>query len=148
MLERGAMRHAAVVCSLGLMLLGPVFAGCSTTCDSNSTSPVRYTDGHTNAAKTFYESSSPDEPFIPYPPGRQLDLVHGLSRAPDSVHVYVAFNPTGSYAQAAGNEAVIEQNAEVVSVKNDTCTTFYVRVVAWLGDANTGVGGAGSIDGG
>jgi hypothetical protein len=141
-MRRGALCRAFTL----VLVLFPGLDACSTTCDGSG-AVVRYTDGTTNAASTYYETSGSDEPFLDFPSGRQLELVHGLSRTADVVSVYVAFDrkPT-SFTQAAGNQALIQLDPEVIRVKNDTCTDFYVRVEAWLAD--TAPSDAGSSDGG
>lgn len=135
---------------LCLFVVAPLLGACSTTC-GGSDDAVRVTDGHTDTTQTYFESSGANEPFLPFPAGRTLELVHGLSRTPDIVVPYVAFDakPT-SFTLAPGNEAVIRTDSDVISVRNDTCSDFYVRVVAWLVDGSDAgsPSDAGSIDGG
>jgi hypothetical protein len=139
------MRQAARALVV-VLLAAPAVEACSTTCESSSAT-VRYTDGVTNGTATYYETGGPDEPFLDFPAGRRFELVHGLSRVPDLTLVYVSFesNPT-SFSIAAGNEALIRLEPDVVFIKNDTCTDFYVRVEAWLADNMPS--DAGSTDGG
>jgi hypothetical protein len=144
------MRQAVPRWVVALLVVAPLLGACSTTC-AGSDGTVRVTDGHTDATQTFYQSSSPTEAFHVFPAGRTLEFVHGLSRTPDFVIPYVSFDakPT-SFSVAPGNEAVLVLDSDVIRVRNDTCSDFYVRVVAWLVDGRDAgvVSDAGSTDGG
>jgi hypothetical protein len=103
-------------------------------------STIAYQGGRAEAGT--YQSSSWQGPWLHFPGGRRYLLAHHLGQVPASVTVYLSFkeypgpdgNPDdgpGNASQAAGNETVIEQvDAENIQVRNDTCSDFYLRVVA------------------
>jgi hypothetical protein len=111
--------------------------GCTDTCDADDTTVVPFADGRTNAAGTFYETSPIQGPYLHFPSGRAFELRHGLVSAPEVVHTYLSFDGeallagASNVAESAGNQAVIERvDGEVVRVRNDTCSEFYLRVAA------------------
>jgi len=101
-------------------------------------------DGGTAEAGT-YQSSTWQGPWLHFPGGRRYLLAHHLGEAPASVSVYLSFKESpgpggnaddqpGNASQAAGNETVIEQvDAQHIQVRNDTCSDFFLRVVARAG---------------
>jgi hypothetical protein len=124
-------------------------------CERHAGDPLEYRGGNTSANGEYYETNSLDEPFLHFPTGRTYDLVHGLGAPPASFHAYLAFsecplsksvrNPGGSpscepvdaesggggFAEGSGNEAIFEvRSDEVLTIRNDTCAEFYLRVVA------------------
>jgi hypothetical protein len=100
-------------------------------CEQISERPVPYTDGYTNAQKTFYESSKSGEPFLRFPAWRVFRMRHGLTRAPATYVVYVSLRADGvDHTEASGNLALMNVTDTYVEVKNDTCTDLFVRVVA------------------
>jgi hypothetical protein len=112
-------------------------------------STVLYRGGTADAGT--YESSSWPGPWLHFPGGRTYLLVHHLGQTPASVSVYLSFkespgpgnNPDepGNASQAAGNETVIERvDANNIQVKNDTCSEFFLRVVATTATAATDAG--------
>ncbi|HEX2734609.1 MAG TPA: hypothetical protein VHM70_23555 [Polyangiaceae bacterium] len=114
-----------------------ISAGCvSQVCNTDGQDPQRYSGGHTNAAKTFYESSPASGPFLYFPVGRTYQLEHGLSEMPSDYHAFLAFEEAPlehkeGFAQAAGNEVMFEVvNDRIIQVRNDTCAELYLRVVA------------------
>ena len=135
---------------LGVALLCSVFAsGCANDCKTDDSEvEVRY-DGGTHTGNV-YETSGWDGPFLHFPPGRKYVLVHGLGSAPADVQIYLAFSSKGldpdagtNLAPSAGNQAVIESvTASEIQVRNDSCSDFYLRVVASTpgGDAGTEAG--------
>jgi hypothetical protein len=150
-----ALLAGALLCVSGV---GP---GCKTSCDNGDDSddpPVVYDGGSRDEALTYYESDSWDGRYLRFPPQRTYDFVHGLGRPPTAVMSYVGFSETplgtngnGNVSIAAGNEVIIEWvDDSIIRVRNDTCETFYLRVVA-LGpndaatdiDSNAAGGGAG-----
>jgi hypothetical protein len=62
--------------------------------------------------------------------------VHGLGAIPKEYQIYVSFWPDAlvkdhSIAEAAGNIAVVERiTDEYIQTRNDTCETFYIRLIA------------------
>ena len=131
--------------------------GCETSCDDGGESddpPVAYDGGSTNAALTYYESDAWDGPYVRFPPQRTFDFHHGLGRRPGAVLTYVGFSSSplgmdgnGNISEAAGNEVIIEWvDDEIVRVRNDTCETFYLRVVA-MAPEDGGASDGGASDG-
>jgi hypothetical protein len=153
---RNLRRSAVVSAALALVLVpisGSAGLGCDTSCDEGgdkSDPPVVYEGGSTNASLSYYESDSWDGPYLNFPPQRTYDFHHGLGRRPVAVLSYVGFsesplgNGNGNISEAAGNEVIIEWvDEQVVRVRNDTCETFYLRLVALaVDDADTASGGA------
>jgi hypothetical protein len=78
--------------------------------------------------------------------------VHHLGQTPANVSVFLSFKEfpgpgnnsdkePGNASQAAGNETVIERvDAHNIQVKNDSCSEFYLRVVARAGSTATDAG--------
>ena len=133
--------------------------GCNTSCDDGGSSddpPVVYDGGTRDETLTYYESDTWNGPYLKFPPQRTYDLVHGLGRPPTAVMAYVGFSDTplgttgnGNISLAAGNEVIIEWVDEsVIRVRNDTCETFYLRVVALAPNEGVMDGGDGDGDGG
>lgn len=130
-------------------------AGCSgSTCDisDDGNPPERYEGGTTwgaGSADAFYESSSWHSGWLHFPGGKRYDLAHHLGFEPQDVHVMLSFSENGvaadtqadTAAQAAGNSGELQLvNGDVIRIKNDTCTEFWVRVTA---QGRPGDGGAG-----
>jgi hypothetical protein len=122
--------------ALRLVVLGALLTlpACGT-CDTDGQTPVRYTEGTTNADTTRYETNPIDGRYLDFPAGRVYDLAHDLNQTPSVVLSYLSFSaePTsghGDFAESAGNQVVVERvDDEVVRVRNDTCADMYLRVV-------------------
>ncbi len=84
------------------------------------------------AANGVYESSPWKSELLPFPGGKQYQLVHHLGFTPAIIEIFVAFGPDGErVATCAGNSCLIRcEDDELVWIKNDTCTEFWVRVTA------------------
>ncbi|HEY8943253.1 MAG TPA: hypothetical protein VIM73_03275, partial [Polyangiaceae bacterium] len=84
----------------------------------------------------FYESSAWHEDLLRFPPQRRYQFMHGLGAIPKEYQIYVSFWPDAlvkdhSIAEAAGNIAVVERiTDEYIQARNDTCETFYIRLIA------------------
>jgi hypothetical protein len=130
------------------LLFGPwLLTGCPC---GREDSTVAYQGGTADAGT--YQSSSWQGPWLHFPGGRRYLLAHHLGRTPATVTTYLSFkeypgaggNPDdkpGNASQAAGNEALIEQvDAVNIRVRNDTCSDFYLLVVAQAGPAVTDAG--------
>lgn len=139
-----------VLAGICCLLLASLTSGClDNKCDQIDEEPVRYTDGHTNPGRTFYQTSAPGEPLVRFPAARTLRLEHGLRDAPVDVSVFLSFDSTGDQSLAAGDQALLSFTPEYIGVRNNTCADFFVRVTAWalspeipFGDAVTEVGDA------
>jgi hypothetical protein len=127
-LARGAGRLLGCLFILSAGALAGCGAACDTSDDGNP--PDRYTGGTT--AGDVYESSLLKSGLLPFPGGKQYQLVHHLGFTPAIYQVFLAFSPDGErVAPCAGNECVIRcVDDEIIWLKNDTCAEFWVRVVA------------------
>jgi hypothetical protein len=139
---------------LGALLGAAALAACD--CGRESGEPVYYAGGIRDAALTWYESSDLYGTWLHFPAGRRYRLVHGLVAAPDEVLLYLAFREdplregeTGNITPASGNAALVEAVEEdYVQVRNDTCSEYYLRVVARVGSVpSDGAGGMGNASG-
>jgi hypothetical protein len=126
---RSAAIASFVAASLGLACAGGQ-------CDRDGQTPQTFRDGHTNAARTFYESSSSEGPFLFFPSGRTYRFVHGLSEQPAVFGAFLAFSESpledgSGFAHAAGNEVIYERiGDDFVEIRNDTCAELFVRLWA------------------
>lgn len=113
-------------------------------CDTSGQDPIDYSQGTTSGK--VYETSPATGEWLHFPPGRRFRLHHGLGTDQLSVDASVAFSEhplhrpeggddagawdVGNTSPAAGNEVIVErQDADAVQVRNDTCATYYLRVV-------------------
>lgn len=100
-------------------------------CGQIDGTPVRYTDGHTNAERTFYQSSARGEPHLRFPAERRFQMEHGLRDTPVRVDVWVSFNPAGEpESKAAGDQAWVTVKPDYIEIRNKTCADFFLRVEA------------------
>lgn len=105
-------------------------------CEQITDRPVDYTDGTTNAARTFYESSTPDEEFLRFPAGRRIRMQHGLGQKPSSYTVSLSLRSDGKdEVPSSGNLSLLNTTDKYIQVENDTCTDLFVRVTAALDHA-------------
>src|SRR4051794_29356556 len=104
--------------------------GCGAACDTSDEAnpPDRYTAG--TATTDAYESSSWKAGFLPFPGGKQYQLVHHLGFTPAQVEIFLAFDSDGErVAPCAGNSCIIRcVDDEMIWIENDTCADFWVRV--------------------
>jgi hypothetical protein len=128
---------------LAVALSGAAGCGAAAACDtSDGANPVvTYAGGDTQG--TVYESS-PWGSYLDYPGGSRYEFVHHLGRVPTDVLVYLAFGETSASASlCAGNSCVITRTDDVaVGVKNDTCSEFWVRIVARSSELASDAGAA------
>lgn len=138
---------ARCLCLGAVLLLVPgAGVACNTSCDDGdgpNAPPVVYEGGTSDPAEGYYESDAWDGGYLRFPPQRTYDLHHGLGRRPGAVMSYVGFDASplgatgnGNVSEAAGNEVIIEWvDDQVIRVRNDTCETLYLRVVAFAPNA-------------
>jgi len=126
-------------------------------CNRNSDDPpVPFHGGLTSSSNQDYITSLPEEPYLDFPSGRRYRLFHDLAGVPTLIVPYVSFSPTpvlddSGFTISPGNQTVIHRiTDEYIDVENDTCTHFYLRVVASVDDFTTpsGVDAGVSQDGG
>lgn len=121
---------------LMLAAIGGLCACSSDACQRSGQEPQIYEEGRTTSDETFYETSGFDGTFLFFPSGRTYKLPHGLRSTPTDVGIYLAFVPNpreaGSLiAPSAGNQGGIQAvDDRFVTVRNDSCAEFFVRVTA------------------
>lgn len=108
----------------------------------------------------MYQTGAWNEPFLHFPAGRRLALVHNLNGTPRVIRTYLAFSECpypvdatkpGVVAESAGNQVILEGiQSDTIRVRNDTCADLYLRLVATHPDGENepeaGAGGDGAID--
>lgn len=123
-----------------MLVLSCALSGCGS-CKTGGQTPIEYRGGESSSTTLSYETSGVSGEYLHFPAGRRFDLIHELGLPPFQVQSYVSFqrlpaepdqhDNTGNYAEAAGNQVVIEcQDSERIRVRNDTCAELYLRVVA------------------
>jgi hypothetical protein len=124
--RRGARGVVSCLAIAGLAVMGQ---GCNpTSCDQKPTI-TEITDGITHAEERSYVSA-PWAKLDRFGAGEALDFIHGLGVVPQTLQSFVAFDESSSAAENAGNQGIIEcADAERIRLRNDTCESFYVRVV-------------------
>lgn len=137
------------------LVLFAVHPGCTTTCsDPETGGPEEVRGGTTDATRSVYESAPWRGKYREFRPQKQYRFIHGLRGTPAVVQAWVGFseqplpNDMGNISEAAGNSAIVESvTAEHVQIRNDTCETFYLRVVASNPIEDVNAGGASSAGG-
>lgn len=132
------MTHGAWVL---LAALGAVLAGCSSTSTCNRDADalsVCNAQGESGPNAWFSSAyhdpgkalSSGETGYQYFPPARTITFHHHLGSNPIPT-VTLAFYENGSLAPTAGNQALFEcMDDEVIQIKNDTCSDFYIWVQA------------------
>ena len=138
---------------MGACLVALGSPACNAACDTTDADnpPQRYEGGAVAGnANPYYASSDWTSGLLPFPGGKRYEIVHHLGFAPAEVSVYVSFAEKNEpITQCSGNTCVIQAVTEdAITVKNDTCSDFWVRVVAsgvspWS-DAGAGPDSAGT----
>jgi hypothetical protein len=141
-LSKGRLRGREVI---GALLLPGFVFGCGATCDRNlDEPPVRHTGGTTDLAAGFYESAPWEGPYLSFPAGRTYEFIHGLGGRPREVTTYLSFqrcplsepcepgdDEQSNVTIGVGNQALIDGvDDERILVRNDTCSTIWLRVTA------------------
>jgi hypothetical protein len=106
-----------------------------------------------------YRSAPFGGPYQYFPPDRTISFEHGLGTVPYALQFWVAFTATGTLAPSAGNmtelrgadaDTELALDAHRIAVHNDTCSDFYLWVVAEAPAASPlpiGSAGTGGADG-
>ena len=108
-------------------------AGCGASCDiSDEGNPPEIFAGGAVSDRGDYASSSSQGPLLWFPGGKQYQLVHHLGFTPLKPEVYFGFAQNENrVAPCAGNSCEIRcWDDQIIWVKNDTCTDFWIVVVA------------------
>ncbi len=86
-----------------------------------------------------YLSAPYGGPYTHFPPFRTETFEHGLGEIPYNLQFWLAFSDRGTLAPSAGNMTELRVpddggapalNAQTISVYNNTCSEFYLWVVA------------------
>jgi hypothetical protein len=130
-----SLRAACAAIAVGACLVAAGSPACGPTCDTTDTAnPAQRYDGGavTGGANPYYSSSEWKRGLLHFPGGKRYELVHRLGFVPAEVAVYVSFGDTDAPATlCSGNTCVIEAvDDKAIVIKNDTCSEFWVRVVA------------------
>jgi len=112
-----------------------LLAGCG--CGRESGRTIVYADG--TAVDGEYQSSPVEGPWLHFPGGRRYQLVHHLGATPSRYEAYLGFEewPADSTTGSGNGARFHEINDEYLVVENDTCASFYLRVVASVSAAST-----------
>lgn len=126
--------------ALSLGITGATGCFDAATCDRSpeANPPQRYTGGTTVGG--VYQSSPWTTNYLDFPGGKRYDFVHGLGAVPAEVKVYYAFGPdpgTGGVTECGSNTCIFMPDDQVIHLRNDTCTEFWIRVLASLPDGRT-----------
>jgi hypothetical protein len=116
----------------------------STACASTSTcshaddyATVPFTDDMLDG--NIFHSAPIGGPYTHFPPARTLTFEHHLKAEPYDVQFWLAFSAEGTLAPSAGNMTELRDpadgglhalNDQTISVYNNTCSDFYLWVVA------------------
>jgi len=130
---------------------------CNTSCSDDASGPPEDVHaGTTDSTRSVYESASFSGTYLEFRPQKKYKFFHGLRGTPAVVQAWVGFSDrplnengqSGNISEAAGNEAILEAvTSEYVIIRNDTCETFYLRLVASDPVEDSGAGGAGGSGG-
>ena len=86
-----------------------------------------------------YHSAPYGGPYAYFPPSRTITFEHGLAAIPYAMQFWLAFSANGTLAPSAGNMTELTAvndggtpalNDQTISVYNNTCSDFYLWVVA------------------
>jgi hypothetical protein len=85
-----------------------------------------------------YHSAPIGGPYEYFPPMRTVSFEHGLGVVPYAIQFWLAFSDHGTLAPSAGNmtelraldDADLPITKDSISVYNNTCSEFYLWVVA------------------
>jgi hypothetical protein len=84
-----------------------------------------------------YHSAPYGGPYAYFPPARTITFEHGLAAVPYAMQFWLAFSANGTLAPSAGNMTELTADAgapalndQTISVNNNTCSDFYLWVVA------------------
>ena len=134
------MRHYTLLGTLGICALALLNSGCTKTSSCSrdedlvvvSSSPEML-EGNT------YHSAPFGGPYQYFPANRTVSFEHGLGVIPSTIQFWLAFSSDGDLAPSAGNMTELRTikgddqpalDATRISVRNNTCSDFYLWVVA------------------
>ena len=87
------------------------------------------------APANFYETSTPDGEHLSFNGGTRYCIYHRLGRRPFSVEPWLSFSrygtSLGNEAKPAGNMVeVLRVTDQVIIVRNNSCSDYYLRMLA------------------
>ena len=128
-LRQSAVLAFAILAAVTSGVLGCNAAACDTSPEGNP--PQRFTGGVT-VDGVYQSTPSWHDGFLDYPGGKRYEFVHNLGATPPNVDVFLAFDTaaSGGSTKCAGNTCIVAANDTTISVRNDTCSEFWIRVVA------------------
>lgn len=134
---------AAIAMGAGLFAFGS--SACGAACDTTDAAnpPERYEGGTvTGGADPHYVSSDWDAGLLHFPGGKRYVLVHHLGFIPAEISIYVSFGESKEpVTECSGNTCVIQAvKSDTITIKNDTCSEFWVRVVAGVAITSSDAG--------
>jgi hypothetical protein len=108
---------------------------------SNSPAPATILFKPSMVTGNIYESAPYGGPYTPFPGQSTVtfELDGSLGKAPYDVQFWLAFTPNGTLAPSSGNMTELVPDSESdagalnpssIRVYNDTCSDFYIQVVA------------------
>ena len=135
-----SLRHGALYSLLAAMF---ILAGCSSGGSSKDENIVVTADDDLLDYAALDDrgswSSAPfqNSPWIPFGPGAEVQIEHGLGRVPTLILSYISYTPDDRndseprvFSAAAGDVAnVLEVNETYITFKNRTRGKFAMRVV-------------------
>jgi hypothetical protein len=133
--QRGVLL-ALISVVLSLASMGCTTSTCSRAPDSLT---IALGDNGSTVEGNTYRSAPFGGPYADFPAFRTITFEHGLAAVPYAIQLWLAFTSDGTLAPSAGNmtELVTPDdggppavNAESISVYNNTCSEFYLWVVA------------------
>ncbi|HEX3776729.1 MAG TPA: hypothetical protein VHV51_19790 [Polyangiaceae bacterium] len=126
---------------LALLALALANNGCTNTSTCSrpaDTLNVKLGDGSAVEGNT-YRSAPYGGPYAYFPSSRTVIFEHGLAAIPYGMQFWLAFSDRGTLAPSAGNMTELPGvddggmpavNDQTISVYNNTCSEFYLWVVA------------------
>jgi hypothetical protein len=147
---RSSSAKLLTVLMMGIALSNAACTSASTCSRGTDASEVMFDESM--VVGNVYRSAPIGGPYTPFPGGRTItfDLDKHLGAGPNdealyTVQFWLAFSPNGTLAPSSGNMTELvpdpdpapdagatqyAQNAKNIRVYNDTCSDFYIQVVA------------------
>jgi len=130
-----------------VILTGLASAGCETfgrqPCDTSAEGNPTVTYAGGTTADGVYMTSPWTGPLLSWPGGQHYQLDHSLGATPSWVHAYLSFEESGldggvagggNVSLAAGNDVeILGMDDQSITVANDTCSAYWLLVVAGTG---------------
>jgi hypothetical protein len=133
------MRRTITIAAAALALSSQACTNVSSCSRDADSSTVALGDDGSTVEGNTYRSASYGGPYAYFPPFRTITFEHGLAAVPYAMQFWLAFTKTGTLAPSAGNMTELVEvtdggvpavNADNIRVYNNTCSDFYLWVVA------------------